>query len=168
MLVEGEVGYIGLSSKLLDELPEGAAIREEDMTTSEEARQFVEETGIDLLAPAVGEIHGMMKSAKNPNLNIDRIREIANAVGIPLVLHGGSGVSDEDFTAAIEAGISVVHINTEIRVAWRRGLEGALHEDKEQIAPYKLLSDPNNKFTDPEEEVYKVVLKRLELFNRLL
>jgi len=61
-----------------------------------------------------------------------------------------------------------VHINTEIRVAWRKGLEGALAEDKEQIAPYKLLSDPKGKFTDPEEEVYKVVLRRLKLFNNLL
>lgn len=167
VLVEGEVGYIGVSSKLLDELPKGAVISEEDMTTPEEAKQFVEETGVDLLAPAVGEIHGMMKSAKNPNLNIGRIVSIKNAISVPLVLHGGSGVSDEDFVAGIEAGISVVHINTEIRVAWRKGLEAGLAEDKDRIAPYKILSDPKDEFTDPEEEIYKIVLKRLELFNRL-
>ena len=168
VLVEGEVGYIGVSSKLLDEIPKGAVIREEDMTTPEEAKQFVEETGIDLLAPAVGEIHGMMKSAKNPNLNIERIGSIKDVISVPLVLHGGSGVSDEDFKAAIEAGISVVHINTEIRIAWRKGLEAGLAEDKDRIAPYKILSDPKDEFSDPEEEIYKVVLKRLELFNRLL
>ena len=167
ILVEGEVGYIGTSSKLLDDVPEGAAITEADMTTPEQAEQFVKETGVDLLAPAVGEIHGMMKSAKNPNLDIERIKKIREAAGIPLVLHGGSGVSDSDFISAIKAGISVVHINTEIRVAWRKGLEGMLKEDTEEIAPYKILSDPKGKFTDPEEEVYKVVLKRLELFNRL-
>ena len=160
VLVEGEVGYIGVSSKLLDELPKGVAIREEDMTSSEEAKQFVEETGVDLLAPAVGEIHGMMKSAKNPNLNIERILSIKNAVSVPLVLHGGSGVSDEDFKASIRAGISAVHINTEIRIAWRKGLEMALASDKDMIAPYKLLSSS-------EKEVYKIVLKRLELFNLL-
>jgi len=167
VIVEGEVGYIGTSSKLLDGVPEGAAITEADMTTPEQARQFVEETGVDLLAPAVGEIHGMMKSAKNPNLDIERIKSVKEASGVPLVLHGGSGVSDEDFVEAIKAGISVVHINTEIRVAWRKGLEGMLKEDIDQIAPYKILSDPKDKFTDPEEEVYKVVLKRLELFSRL-
>ena len=168
IIVEGEVGYIGTSSKLLDTLPEGAAINKEDMTTPEEAERFVRETGVDLLAPAVGEIHGMMKSAKNPNLDTERIAKIREAVGVPLVLHGGSGVSDEDFVKAIRSGISVIHINTEIRVAWRRGLEGMLKEDAEEIAPYRILSDPSGKFTDPEEEVYKVVLKRLRLFNRLI
>ncbi|OGY57718.1 MAG: tagatose-bisphosphate aldolase [Candidatus Colwellbacteria bacterium RIFCSPHIGHO2_02_FULL_45_17] len=167
VLIEGEVGYIGTSSKLLDEVPEGAAVSEEDMTTPEEAERFVKETGVDLLAPAVGEIHGMVRSGKNPNLDIERIKKIRKAAGVPLVLHGGSGTTDEDFVKAIKAGISVIHINTEIRVAWRRGLEGMLKEDAEEIAPYRLLSDPGGKFTDPEEEVYKVVLKRLRLFNRL-
>ena len=178
VLMEGEVGYIGTSSELLDSVPEGAAITEKDMTTPEEATQFVKETAVDLLAPAVGEIHGMlvrrssrgggMKSAPNPNLNIERIKEIREAVGVPLVLHGGSGVSDDDFIEAIYAGISVIHINTELRVAWRTGLEKMLKENVSEIAPYKILSDPKRKFTDPEEEVYKVVLKRLRLFNRLI
>ena len=164
VLMEGEVGYIGTSSELLDSVPE--------------ATQFVKETAVDLLAPAVGEIHGMlvrrssggegMKSAPNPNLNIERIKEIREAVGVPLVLHGGSGVSDDDFIEAIYAGISVIHINTELRVAWRTGLEKMLKENVSEIAPYKILSDPKGKFTDPEEEVYKVVLKRLRLFNRLI
>lgn len=167
VVMEGEVGYIGVSSKLLDEIPEGAAIDGKDMTTPEQAEQFVKETGVDLLAPAVGEIHGMMRNAVNPNLDIKRIKAIRDTVRVPLVLHGGSGVSDEDFRAAIEAGISVMHINTEIRVAWRKGLEEGLAEDKDRIAPYKILSDPDGKFSDPEEEIYKVVLKRLELFSRL-
>ena len=168
ILVEGELGYIGTSSKLLDAIPEGAAIKKEDLTRPEEAKRFVEESGVDLLAPAVGEIHGMMKSAKDPDLDIERIKEIRGRAGVPLVLHGGSGVSDEDFTKAILAGVSVIHINTEIRVAWRKGLEGMLKEDAEEIAPYRILSDPEGKFTDPEEEVYKIVLKRLRLFNRLI
>ena len=109
-----------------------------------------------------------MKSAKDPDLDIERIKEIRGRAGVPLVLHGGSGVSDEDFTKAILAGVSVIHINTEIRVAWRKGLEGMLKEDAEEIAPYRILSDPEGKFTDPEEEVYKIVLKRLRLFNRLI
>ncbi len=168
ILVEGEIGYIGVSSELLDKVPEGAAISSEDMTTVEQAVQFVEETHVDLLAPAVGEIHGMMKNAKNPNLDIGRIRDIRKAVSTPLVLHGGSGISDEDMTSAIYAGISIVHINTEIRVAWRMGLEKGLAQDGDRIAPYKILSDPEGKFSDPEEEIYNVVLKRLKLFNRLI
>ncbi|HUY69528.1 MAG TPA: class II fructose-bisphosphate aldolase, partial [Candidatus Tyrphobacter sp.] len=115
--VEGELGYIGTSSAVFEKLPEGAAANEAQFTSVEEAKRFVEETGVDFLAPAVGNVHGMFKNAPNPRLDIDRIRAIKEAVGIPLVLHGGSGIVDEDFTAAVKAGISVVHINTEIRVA---------------------------------------------------
>lgn len=159
-LVEGELGYIGESSKLLDGVPEGASINDDALPTPDDAKRFVTETGVDLLAPAVGNLHGMFKNAANPRLNIGLIKEIKDAAGVPLVLHGGSGVSDEDFVSAIQAGMRIVHINTEIRIAWRRGMEKAL-EDKDQITPYKLLPES-------EEEIYKVVLKRLKLFSGLL
>lgn len=160
ILVEGELGYIGTSSKVLDSLPEGAAITEEQLTKPEEAKQFIEETGVDLLAPAVGNIHGMLKDAKNPNLNIPRIKAIKDSVNVPLVLHGGSGISDDDFREAVRAGISVIHINTEIRVAWREGMESAFSKDPNEVAPYKLL-------LASEEKIYKIVLERLKLFSGL-
>ncbi len=160
ILVEGELGYIGSSSRILTELPEGAAIKKEDLTKPEQAKQFAEETGIDLLAPAVGNIHGMFKGAKNPDLDIERIGELKKAAGVPLVLHGGSGVKDEDFAAAIKAGIAIVHINTEIRVAWREGLEAALRQDADEVTPYKLLPGAVAK-------VKEVVYNRLKLFNRM-
>jgi fructose-bisphosphate aldolase, class II len=79
-------------------------------------------------------------------------------VGLPLTLHGGSGTDDDDFRKAIEAGIAMIHINTELRVAWRRGLEEALGKDTGSLAPYKIL---------PEvvREVKAVVVRRLELFS---
>ncbi len=138
ILVEGEMGYIGSSSEVWDKIPEGAAIDERMLTKPEEAKQFVEATGIDILAPAVGNIHGMFRNAPNPRLNIERIKEIKAAVGIPLVLHGGSGIVDEDFTAAIEAGINIIHISTEIRVAWRKGLEEGLKANPDVVAPYHI------------------------------
>jgi fructose-bisphosphate aldolase, class II len=159
ILVEGELGYIGSSSRILTELPEGAAIKKEDLTKPEQAKQFVEETGVDLLAPAVGNIHGMFKGVKNPDLDIERIGELKKSAGVPLVLHGGSGVKDEDFVAAIEAGIAIVHINTEIRVAWREGLESALRKDADEVTPYKLLPGA-------VAEVKKVVKSRLALFSK--
>jgi fructose-bisphosphate aldolase class II len=119
----------------------------------------VKETGVDLLAPAVGNIHGMLKNAPNPRLDIPRIRAIREAAGIPLVLHGGSGISDEDFVSAIDAGVSVIHISTEIRVAWRRGIENAVHE-VESIAPYKLMENVVSAVQD-------VVQKRLKLFSKI-
>lgn len=161
ILVEGELGYIGTSSKILKELPKGAAIQEKDLTTPEDAKRFVKETGVDLLAPAVGNIHGMFKNAPNPKLNIQRIKNIKKAVKIPLVLHGGSGIKDDDFNAAIAAGISIIHINTEIRLAWRNGLEKAFKENLEEITPYKLLPYA-------EESIKKIVLRRLKLFNGML
>lgn len=160
IMVEGELGYIGTSSKIFKELPEGAAITKETMTKPDEADRFVKETGVELLAPAVGNIHGMLENAKNPDLDIERIIEIKKSTGVPLVLHGGSGLRDEEFAKAIQAGISIVHINTEIRLAWRQGIEKALKDNPEEITPYKLLPGV-------VEAVRKVVVKRLQLFNMI-
>lgn len=156
VLVEGELGYIGMSSKLLDEVPEGAGL---EKTTPEQVADFVRQTGVDLLAPSVGNLHGMLKEG-NPRLDIPRIEEIAKAAGVPLVLHGGSGTSDEDFIAAIKSGMRIVHINTEIRVAYRKGIENALAADKEEIAPYKYLARGR-------EAVKEIVYKRIKLFGNL-
>ncbi|MDI6821031.1 MAG: class II fructose-bisphosphate aldolase [Patescibacteria group bacterium] len=160
IIIEGELGYIGGSSMVFKKLPKGVAINEKDLTKPEDAKKFIEETGVDLFAPAVGNVHGMLKNAPNPNLNIERIREIKKAVKIPLVLHGGSGISDEDFHAAIDAGISIIHISTELRVAWRKGLEEGFIKHPEEVAPYKLAQVAIQDMT-------AVVENRLKLFNRL-
>ncbi|HRZ30165.1 MAG TPA: class II fructose-bisphosphate aldolase [Candidatus Paceibacterota bacterium] len=160
IVVEGELGYIGKSSKMLDDLPEGAAVGEESITKAEEARQLVAETGVDLFSPAVGNIHGMLKHTANPRLFIERIREIRQATGVPLVLHGGSGLSDEDFLGAIKAGISIIHINTELRLAYRNALRESLQADPDEIAPYKILKKSVQAMTE-------VVKRRLKLFMGL-
>src|SRR3989344_2750529 len=121
VLVEGELGYIGQSSKLLSEIPKGV-----ELTSVEDAKKFVGETGVDLFAPAVGNIHGMLKDMPEPRLNIERIKEITEATNVPLVLHGASGNTKEDIQAAIKAGIVIVHINTEVRVAYRDALRKSL------------------------------------------
>lgn len=157
VLIEAEIGFIGQSSKLLNEIPEG--ISEETMTKAEEAEYFVKQTGVDLLAPSVGNIHGMIKGG-NPKLDIERIKTIKETCGVPLVLHGGSGISDEDFTNAIKAGVTIIHINTEIRVAYKNALEKYLKENPNEVAPYKILKPA----VDAIEEV---VYNRLKLFNNL-
>lgn len=157
ILVEAELGFIGQSSKLLDEIPEG--VSEATMTRSEDAKSFVEKTSINLLAPSVGNIHGMIKGG-NPKLDIERIKEIRENCGVPLVLHGGSGISDSDFREAVKAGISIIHINTEIRVAYREALEKYLQENPKEVAPYKILKPA-------VEAIEKVVEERLKLFNNL-
>jgi fructose-bisphosphate aldolase class II len=142
IVVEGELGYIGSSSEVHDALPDGAQIELKDLTTAEEALRFVKETGVDLLAPAVGNFHGLIGTAPKLTVNPDRIREIFEAVQIPLVLHGGSGTPDETLQAAVKAGVGIVHISTELRVAWRKGMEQALADHPKEVAPYKLLAEP--------------------------
>ena len=158
IVVEGELGYIGSASEVLKEMPEGAAITAETMTKAEEAEKFVKETEIDLLAPAVGSLHGMFENSPDPRLDVQRIGFIKKAVKIPLVLHGGSGVRDEDFLAAIKAGISVVHVSTEIRLVWRKSLEKSLGAQLNEVAPHKIMKPVL-------DDMEKIVENRLRLFN---
>jgi fructose-bisphosphate aldolase, class II len=157
ILVEGEVGYVGSGSEIHEKRPDNIRL-----TEPEEARQFVAETKVDLLAPSVGTTHGllpsMIRGTEHKHLDIPRIAAIEKMVSVPLTLHGGSGTSDDDFRKAIPAGINLVHINTELRVAWRRGLEASLKKNHDAVTPYKVL---------PEvvEDVKAVVLARLRLFN---
>ena len=159
ILVEGEIGNIGTGSEIHESLPD----RSKELSTPEEARQFVEATGVDVLAPAVGNSHGMLQAMVEGNvkkrLNLERIQEIKRASKSFLTLHGGSGTEDSDLQRAIAVGINIVHINTELRVAWRSGLEEALAQKPQEIVPYKLLPLA-------EESVKQVVLARLRLFNQ--
>jgi fructose-bisphosphate aldolase class II len=138
VIMEGELGYIGTSSKPLDALPEGVSL--ENLTTPQDAKRLIDASGIDCLAPSVGNIHGMLKSAKEPKLHPDRVKEIADAVHVPLVLHGASGNTEEEIVACIKAGVAIVHINTELRVAYRKSLEESFKNNPEEVAPYKFLA----------------------------
>ena len=153
VIVEAELGYIGSGSDIKDKIPEGAGI----LTKPEDAKKFVEMTGVDMFAPSVGSIHGLIKTGK-PHINAELVGEIKQAVGIPLVLHGGSGLRDEDFINAIKAGISVVHINSEIRLAYRDAVERSMEANKLEITPSKLL-------TPAVEAIEQIVEARLKLFN---
>lgn len=155
ILVEGELGFIGTGSQLRDEIPDG--VSEKTQTTVKDAKMFVEETCVDLFAPSVGNIHGLIRSGE-PKLNIKRIKEIAEAVNVPLVLHGASGNTDEEITAAIDAGIRIVHINTELRMAYKKGVERGLSSD--ELAPYKFMAEG-------VEEMKKVITAKLKVFNKM-
>ncbi|MES2953537.1 MAG: class II fructose-bisphosphate aldolase [Patescibacteria group bacterium] len=160
VLVEGELGYIGQSSQVLDALPSGAALSESELTTPEDAVRFVKETGVDCFSPAIGSVHGMLRSSHDPDLHIKRLSEVSSAVSLPLVLHGASGLTDETVRDAIAAGISLVHVNTELRVAWRNALRLSLQEKEDEVAPYKILRPALS-------EMQKLVEKKLRLFAGL-
>ena len=158
VLIEGEIGDIGTGSEIHEEAPDLSR----GLTSPAEAKQFVESTGVDILAPAVGNMHGMLKSMVQgqawKRLDIQRIAQIKSAARVPLTLHGGSGTDDEDLRKAIAAGINIIHINTELRVAWRRGLEEGLAKQPHEVVPYKILPFA-------VESVKNVVRSRLALFN---
>jgi ketose-bisphosphate aldolase len=157
ILVEGEIGDIGTGSEIHEDAPNLSRL-----TSPEEAKEYVDATGVDVLAPAVGNMHGMltsMLSGKSKiHLDIERIAQIKNATQVLLTLHGGSGTDDDDLGKAIAAGINIVHINTELRIAWRHGLEEALSKNPNEVVPYKILPSA-------VESVKKVALSRLKLFN---
>jgi ketose-bisphosphate aldolase len=158
MLVEGEIGDIGTGSEIHESAPDLS----KGLSTPEEAKQFVESTGVDILAPAVGNMHGMLRSMvageTKKHLDIERIASVKQAAGVFLTLHGGSGTDDEDLRRAIAAGINIVHINTELRVAWRQGLEEGLAKHRDEVVPYKILPSA-------VDAVRQVVASRLKLFN---
>jgi len=159
-VVEGEIGDIGTGSAIRN-LETASA---ESLTTIEQARQFVQATGIDVLAPAVGNMHGMSpdmaKGTAKKRLNLERIAEIKTVTGALLTLHGGSGTNDRDLQAAISAGINLIHINTELRVAWRQGLEKGLAEMPGEVVPYKVLPYALN-------AIRNVAVSRISLFSEL-
>jgi len=153
VLIEAELGFIGSGSVIRDSIPEGAGV----LTKPEDAKNFVDATGIDLFAPSVGSIHGLIKTGK-PHIDAVLIGEIKNITGVPLVLHGGSGLRDEDFTNAIKAGISIVHINSEIRLAFKEAVEKTIAANSTEITPAKILQPA-------VDAIEAVVESRLKLFN---
>jgi fructose-bisphosphate aldolase, class II len=161
IIAEGEIGNIGTGS----EIHETVSNEYRNLSTPEEARQFVDSTGVDTLAPAVGNMHGMLESMvegkTKKHLNIERVAQIKKAAGVFLTLHGGSGTEDRDFLRAIAAGINIIHINTELRVAWRQSLEASLTSQPNEVVPYKILPPVL-------DSVKQVVSSRLKLFSAQL
>ena len=116
-----------------------------------------------MLAPAVGNFHGMLEGNRELTLEakkIDpgRIKEISQATGLPLVLHGGSGQGDDEVRAAVKAGVAIVHVNTELRMAYRSGLMKSLSENPDEIAPYKYMKPAKLAMQRIVEEKLKVML----------
>ena len=142
---------------------EKIAVSLEDYTKPEEAKKFAEETKINRLAIAVGNIHGI--SLEEPALDIERIRQIQTLVSedIALVLHAGSGIPDEQIKSAINAGIANIHINTDIRVAFVGGLKKALEIQPNEVAMYKL----DKAGIDAMKEVIKAKLRLFGAVDRI-
>lgn len=153
--VEGELGYLRGESKIEKEK---ITVKPEDLTNPVTARDFILSTDVNRLAISIGNIHGI--SMDEPALDIERIKKIREAVpkNVALVLHGGSGIPDEQIKAAITAGIANIHINTDIRVAYAGALREEFSKNPEEVAPYKFDSSAR-------EAVKKIVKEKFILFG---
>ena len=100
----------------------------------------------------------MVAGESHKHLDIGRIAAIKAATGLFLTLHGGSGTGDDDFRGAVRAGITVIHISTELRVAWRQGLESDLRQHPDEVAPYVLFSEAFTRVAD-------VIRHKLQVFQ---
>ena len=159
VLVEGELGMIGTGSEVLDAPP---ADIDKDLTDPKQAALFARETGIDLLAPAVGTMHGVLRSGVQAKIDTARIEEIAQACGLPIVLHGGSGSSDQDFVASAKAGAALIHISTDLRVAYRKGIEQGLAQLPDEVAPYKYIGPGSKADQDLVEKFIRLFAGKAE------
>jgi len=158
IIVEGEVGRIGNDSSKI--YSEKFVINENDLTNSNQAKEYVDQTKVNLLAVSIGNFHGIEVSGIDPDLRMDVLRAVKEKTNKTLLtLHGGSGTHDEDIKEAIKNGIVKININTELRLAFSGNLRRAL-SSPEEITPYKFLVDAKN-------SVQKVVERKITLFGSL-
>lgn len=151
--IEGELGYLRGSSEVQQKIEISSA----DYSKPEEVMDFVSRTGVDRMAIVFGNIHGIV-TEQEEKLDIEHFSKIVAAEPRPYyVLHGASGLKDEDVVASIRAGITNVHFNTELRVAYRNEIDKQFHEHPNETTPYKYLGPA-------VEEVKKLVVAKIRLF----
>lgn len=142
--VEGEIGHIGNN------------INEDILYAKvDDCVKYCQETDIDFLAPALGSVHGLYKG--EPKLNFDRMLEISKKTSLPLVLHGGTGIYDEQIIKAIECGISKININTELQIAWSNAVKEKINEGN--------IYDPRKIIKLGEEALKKCVRNKIYLLG---
>ncbi len=151
--VEGELGYLRGSSEVQQKIEISPA----DYSKPEEVADFISRTGVDRMAIVFGNIHGIVTDQEE-KLDIEHFSKIIAAEPRPYyVLHGASGLKDEDVAAAIKAGITNVHFNTELRVVYRNEIDKQFHAHPNETTPYKYLGPA-------VEEVKKLVAAKIRLF----
>lgn len=149
--VEAELGKIGGTE-------DNVSVSEQEAmyTDPEEAMKFVKETGVDYLAIAIGTAHGPYKGI--PHLDFERLKEIKSRLGMPIVLHGASGLSEEDIKKAVKLGVNKINIDTDIRQAFAAAVRQFLNENTEEYDPRKILGTAKKAMKD-------VIKKKIIMFG---
>jgi fructose-bisphosphate aldolase class II len=127
--VEGELGII-------KGVEEDLSYEAEQLAGYDDSVRFPEESGVDAFAPAIGTAHGLYKSAVN--INYDLVKRLADSTDTPVVVHGGTGLSDEQFARLIKNGASKINVSTALKYAYIDGLRNYWETHKEEYNPIKL------------------------------
>lgn len=151
--VESELGTIGTTGNSIEGGTEGVIY-----TVPEEAKQFIEDTGIDTFACAIGTAHGIYPKDMKPKLRIDILKDITNQVSVPLVLHGGSSNKDEEIAEAVKNGICKINISSDIKVAFYEQARKTLNENPGYREPLEI-------YPAAMEACGKVCADKIRLFN---
>ncbi len=154
-LVESELHYFGGSSNLHKEKIDYEEVKK-TLSTPEGAKEFVEATGIDTFAAAIGNLHGKYPVPKKLNLKL--LAQIRKALNCNISLHGGSGTPGHYFEEAAKIGVSKININSDMRVAYRNMLEKVLADNEDEYAVVKLMGKVIT-------SVQKVVESKIEVFG---
>lgn len=150
VLVQGELGTV---------VRDVSQFREAFFTDPDQAAEFVKATGVDTLAVSIGNVHGIIKMRQGvPKLDFERLKTIYEKVEIPLVLHGASGLAKEEIEKAIELGIRIINIHTEIDLTFTQALRWTLIKAPEEVDPRKI-------FSQAIKAVQKIVEEKLEMFG---
>lgn len=145
--VEAEIGRVGGSE---DDINNGIVYADVN-----ESVTFSKKTGIDFLAPALGSVHGLYKG--EPKLNFERMEEISHLTNLPLVLHGGTGIYDEQIIKAISCGICKINFNTELQIAWNNSVREKMKTDSSY--------DPRKVIKMGEDALKECVINKCRLLN---
>lgn len=146
--VEGEIGSIGGN--------EDGIVNKKLYASLDDCIKYVNESDVDILAPALGSVHGLYKG--DPNLDFKTMEEIHKAISVPLVLHGASGLSDMDITHAISCGISKINVNTEFQIAWHRGVMNFIIDNHDVYDPRKVIGSGR-------DNMKKIIREKIHLFR---
>lgn len=146
-LLEAEIGKIGGE--------EDGIANELNFTTLEEAEDFISKTSIDMLAPALGSVHGIYKG--KPDIKINIMNDISTKTNMPLVLHGGSGIPEETLKAAVANGICKANFNTELQLGWHKDVVRFVENNKEVYDPRKVISSGEEGLKNVAREYIRIL-----------
>ena len=147
--VEAEIGHVGgIEDNVVGDI---------SLTNYNECLRFVKETGLDSLAPAIGTVHGIYKGKLN--IAYDLIQQLSEGLEVPLVMHGGSGLSDECLIKAVRCGINKININSDLQYAWHQSVKKFVMDNPDVYDPRKIIASGR-------DAIYEVITEKINIISK--